>query len=190
MLGAAYLCWIGIKALRDAFSDYSGMQKVGSSKQTGKLEATSLYHLKEIEHSHVLTADEEKSEKMIQCNLRLVVKIARPYLNSGLSLTDLVEEGQSGLIYSVENFNPESGFRFSTYATWWIRQSIEQALMNQTRNIHLPIQVVKDINIYQNAEQSLQLKMDREPTANSASKLSAFVEGFLTNGLNPKTSMF
>ena len=129
MLGAAYLCWIGIKALREAFSGNSRAQKVKLAKQTRTRETFSLY-LKEIEHSPVLTADEEKSyirlaqkgdekarAKMIECNLRLVAKIANSYLYKDLSLTDLIEEGQSGLIHSVENFNPESGFRFSTHAT-------------------------------------------------------------------------
>jgi len=141
------------------------------------MDATRLY-LKEIEHSPLLTADEEKSytrlaqkgdekarAKMIECNLRLVVKIARRYLNRGLTLLDLIEEGNLGLIHSVEKFDPERGFRFSTYATWWIRQTIERALMNQTRTIRLPIHVVKEMNVYLKAERRLQQKMDKEPTA-------------------------
>ncbi len=141
------------------------------------MDATRLY-LKEIEHSPLLTADEEKHytrlaqkgdekarAKMIECNLRLVVKIARRYLNRGLTLLDLIEEGNLGLIHSVEKFDPERGFRFSTYATWWIRQTIERALMNQTRTIRLPIHVVKEMNVYLKAERRLQQKMDHEPTA-------------------------
>ena len=141
------------------------------------MDATRLY-LKEIEHSPLLTADEEKHytrlaqkgdeksrAKMIECNLRLVVKIARRYLNRGLTLLDLIEEGNLGLIHSVEKFDPERGFRFSTYATWWIRQTIERALMNQTRTIRLPIHVVKEMNVYLKAERRLQQKMDKEPTA-------------------------
>jgi len=153
-------------------------QSSPSSKARSRdMDATRLY-LKEIEHSPLLTADEEKSytrlaqkgdekarAKMIECNLRLVVKIARRYLNRGLTLLDLIEEGNLGLIHSVEKFDPERGFRFSTYATWWIRQTIERALMNQTRTIRLPIHVVKEMNVYLKAERRLQQKMDKEPTA-------------------------
>jgi len=148
-----------------------------SKARSRDMDATRLY-LKEIEHSPLLTADEEKHytrlaqkgdeksrAKMIECNLRLVVKIARRYLNRGLTLLDLIEEGNLGLIHSVEKFDPERGFRFSTYATWWIRQTIERALMNQTRTIRLPIHVVKEMNVYLKAERRLQQKMDKEPTA-------------------------
>jgi len=143
----------------------------------GQLDATRLY-LSEIGFSPLLTADEEKfysrlslkgddsaRKKMIECNLRLVVKIARRYLNRGLALLDLIEEGNLGLIRAVEKFDPERGFRFSTYATWWIRQTIERAIMNQTRTIRLPIHVVKEINIYLRAARHLSQTLDHEPSA-------------------------
>jgi RNA polymerase nonessential primary-like sigma factor len=142
----------------------------------GQLDATRIY-LSEIGYSPLLTAEEEvhyarlaqKGEesgrkKMIESNLRLVVKIARRYLNRGLALLDLIEEGNLGLIRAVEKFDPERGFRFSTYATWWIRQTIERAIMNQTRTIRLPIHVVKEINIYLRAARHLSQTLDHEPS--------------------------
>ncbi len=141
------------------------------------LDATQLY-LGEIGFSPLLTAEEEvffsrkalkgceaSRKRMIVSNLRLVVKIARRYNNRGLALLDLVEEGNLGLIRAVEKFDPERGFRFSTYATWWIRQTIERAIMNQTRTIRLPIHVVKELNVYLRASRELAQKLDHEPTA-------------------------
>ena len=148
-----------------------------STSYQKKMDATQLY-LGEIGFSPLLTAEEEvfyprralKGDKaarrrMIESNLRLVVKIARRYSNRGLPLLDLVEEGNLGLIRAVEKFDPERGFRFSTYATWWIRQTIERAIMNQTRTIRLPIHVVKELNVYLRAARELAHKLDHEPTA-------------------------
>ncbi|MYM59433.1 RNA polymerase sigma factor RpoS [Vibrio sp. OCN044] len=144
---------------------------------TKSLDATQLY-LGEIGFSPLLTAEEEvlyarralrgdeaARKRMIESNLRLVVKISRRYSNRGLALLDLIEEGNLGLIRAVEKFDPERGFRFSTYATWWIRQTIERALMNQTRTIRLPIHVVKELNIYLRTARELSQKLDHEPTA-------------------------
>jgi RNA polymerase nonessential primary-like sigma factor len=141
------------------------------------LDATQLY-LGEIGFSPLLSAEEEvyfsrralkgdeaSRKRMIVSNLRLVVKIARRYNNRGLALLDLIEEGNLGLIRAVEKFDPERGFRFSTYATWWIRQTIERAIMNQTRTIRLPIHVVKELNVYLRAARELSQKLDHEPTA-------------------------
>lgn len=148
-----------------------------------ELDATRLY-LNEIGFNPLLTAEEEvyysrkllkgdeaARKKMIECNLRLVVKISRRYLNRGLALLDLIEEGNLGLIRAVEKFDPERGFRFSTYATWWIRQTIERGIMNQTRTIRLPIHVVKEINIYLRAARHLAQTLDHEPTAEEIAEM-------------------
>ncbi len=171
-------------------------------KYQKNLDATQLY-LNEIGFSPLLTAEEEvffsrkslrgceaSRKRMIESNLRLVVKIARRYVNRGLSLLDLIEEGNLGLIRAVEKFDPERGFRFSTYATWWIRQTIERAIMNQTRTIRLPIHVVKELNVYLRAARELAQKLDHEPTpeeiANLLDKPVADVQQML--GLNERIS--
>ena len=168
----------------------------------GDMDATRLY-LNEIGFSPLLTAEEEVKfsrlalkgddaarKRMIESNLRLVVKIARRYMNRGLALLDLIEEGNLGLMRAVEKFDPERGFRFSTYATWWIRQTIERALMNQTRTIRLPIHVIKEINIYLRAARQLAQKLDREPSpedvANMLDRPIEDVKRML--GLNERTA--
>lgn len=153
------------------------------AEDSQQADATRIY-LKEIGFSPLLTAeeevyyarrsqrgDDEARKRMIESNLRLVVKIARRYMNRGLALLDLIEEGNLGLIRAVEKFDPERGFRFSTYATWWIRQTIERGIMNQTRTIRLPVHVLKEINIYQRAARHLSQKLDHEPTPEEVANL-------------------
>lgn len=151
---------------------------VGAKRQQ---DAVSLY-LRDIEENPLLSAQEEvhygrlvhmgdelARKKMITCNLRLVVKISRRYIGRGLGLLDLIEEGNLGLIHAVEKFDPEKGFRFSTYATWWIRQSIERGLMNQSRTIRLPIHINKALNSCLKKRAQLGQKLGSEPSLSQLS---------------------
>src|SRR6266571_7516909 len=139
-------------------------------------DAIKLY-LREIQKTKLLTADDEKElaqkiekgddaarDKMIESNLRLVVKIAKRYINRGLPFLDLIEEGNLGLIKSVERFNLAKECRFSTYATWWIRQSIERGLINQSRTIRLPVHVSDDIGRMIRMTRKLSQELNREPS--------------------------
>jgi len=148
---------------------------MGESIGVASHDATHLY-LSEIGVARLLTADEEvrcarriqkgdeaARRRMIECNLRLVVNIARRYRNRGLPFLDLIEEGNLGLMHAVKKFDPERGFRFSTYATWWIRQTMERAIMNQARTVRVPIHVIKEINACLRAARRLYEKSNRQP---------------------------
>ncbi len=141
-------------------------------------DAIKLY-LRDIQKTKLLTAEDERElanritagdkaarDRMIESNLRLVVKIAKRYINRGLPFLDLIEEGNLGLIKAVERFKISKECRFSTYATWWIRQSIERALVNQSRTIRLPVHVSDDINKMLRISRNLMHTLNREPTVN------------------------
>ncbi len=146
-------------------------------------DVTQLY-LNEIGAKPLLTAEDELAttrrvragdfsarQKMIEHNLRLVVNIAKHYLNRGIPLLDLVEEGNLGLIHALEKFDPERGFRFSTYATWWIRQRIERGIMNQSRTIRLPVHVVKEINLVLRAFRHIESAATRDTSVEQVAAL-------------------
>ncbi len=154
---------------------YSKKSDWCADKPSGVSDATTIY-LNEIGQGSLLSATEEAElaravvagnksarHRMIESNLRLVVTIAKRYMHRGLPLGDLIAEGNLGLIRAVEKYNPELGFRFSTYATWWIKQNIDRAIMNQAATIRLPIHVMKDIQSCHKVRQEFIRKHKREP---------------------------
>ena len=161
-------------------------------------------YLSEIGRARLLTAQEEvdlsraaqngcdaSRQRMIVANLRLVVNVARAYVKRGLPLLDLVEEGNLGLIRAVEKFDPDRGCRFSTYATWWIRQSIERAIMNQCRTVRLPIHVIRELTVYLRTARELEQKLSRRPSVEEVARELGIPAGSVERmfGLNePVTS--
>lgn len=156
-----------------------GKKKIVKAAASKSLDATQMY-LDAIGLPPLLTAEQEVTyarsaiqgdsaarQRMIECNLRLVVSIAKRYQKRGLPLLDLIEEGNLGLIRAVEKFDPERGFRFSTYATWWIRQSIERGIMNSARTVRLPVHVAKELNAYLKAVRELTQKSGETPSIES-----------------------
>jgi len=141
------------------------------------------YYLKEIRKTPLLTfeqeqalakriekGDQEARAKMIEANLRLVVAIGKKYINRGLQFSDIIEEGNLGLIRAVEKFQYERGFKFSTYASWWIKQSIERAIVNQTRTIRLPVHIAEIVNAYLRTVRQLTQSLRRDPQIEEIAK--------------------
>ncbi|HIJ22660.1 MAG: sigma-70 family RNA polymerase sigma factor [Gammaproteobacteria bacterium] len=144
-------------------------------------------YMQEIRSYPLLTADEEKEiaravqqgdqearNLLIESNLRLVVSIARRYQNQGVMLMDMIEEGNLGLMHAVEKFDPERGYRFSTYATWWIRQSVDRAVMSQARTVRLPIHILREMRRYMRASRKLAQSDSHEPTS---IEIATFLDG-------------
>jgi RNA polymerase nonessential primary-like sigma factor len=154
---------------QDLPSDPEALQEDAVSAENEFLNDATHHYLSEIGANPLLSAEEEAvltrrvragdfeaRQTMIERNLRLVVNIAKHYLNRGMPLLDLIEEGNIGLIHALKKFEPERGFRFSTYATWWIRQNIERAIMNQARTIRLPVHVSKELNQIVRAQRQIE----------------------------------
>lgn len=149
-----------------------------------------LTHEQEIEYSKKSQQGDEKSRHlMITGNLRLVVKIAKRYIHSSLSLLDLIEEGNFGLMHAITKFDPDKGFRFSTYAAWWIKQSIERAIMNQGRTVRLPVHVAKKLNFILDLQKNLTKELNHSPNTTELAQVMnediASIEKILI--LNEKT---
>jgi len=173
-------------ALSGAAESEGFLQALGDlpAAEGSLIEDVTQIYLNEIGARPLLTPEEELSkarlvrsgdfkarQQMIEHNLRLVVNIAKHYLNRGVPFLDLIEEGNLGLIHALEKFDPERGFRFSTYATWWIRQSIERSIMNHSRTIRLPVHVVKEINLVLRALRHLEAADGRESSVERVAML-------------------
>ena len=173
----------------------------GSAERSSGTDTINAY-FKTIRRIRLLTADDEKRlarriakgdaearRQMIEANLRLVVNIAKRYLNRGLPLQDLIEEGNIGLIKSVERFRSSKGCKFSTYATYWIRQSIDRAVANQANTVRLPIHITTDLSKVARAERDLTMEFGREPSVGEISSKTGLSGRYVKklNGINRKS---
>ena len=168
-------------------ADPNGDPSASDNEEAGLADALQSY-LRGIRRAPLLGADEEQAtallarsgdfaarQRMIEHNLRLVVSIAKHHTGRGLALTDLIEEGNLGLMHAITKFEPERGFRFSTYASWWIRQSVERAVQQQSRLIRLPVHVLRELNQVLRAQRSLRAAQDEGGRALSQDALATAV---------------
>ncbi|MGH8127971.1 MAG: sigma-70 family RNA polymerase sigma factor [Gammaproteobacteria bacterium] len=167
-------------------NDAEKPDRAQSAPTPTELDATNMY-LREIGFHSLLSAEEEIAlgrciqagdeaarKHMIESNLRLVVSVARAYVGRGVPLLDLIEEGNLGLMHAVGKFDPDRGCRFSTYATWWIRQGVERAVVNQGRTVRLPIHVVRELSCYVRTEQELRRELGRAPKTTEIAERTGF----------------
>jgi RNA polymerase primary sigma factor len=138
-------------------------------REIGKIPLLSSEEELELAH-RVVAGDKRAKDKMAEANMRLVVSIAKRYVGRGLDLLDLIQEGNTGLLRAVEKFDPDKGFKFSTYATWWIRQAITRAIADQARTIRIPVHMVETINKLLRTQRRLTQELNREPTNEEIAK--------------------
>ena len=138
-------------------------------REIGKIPLLSSEEELELAHK-VVAGDKRAKDKMAEANMRLVVSIAKRYVGRGLDLLDLIQEGNTGLLRAVEKFDPDKGFKFSTYATWWIRQAITRAIADQARTIRIPVHMVETINKLLRTQRRLTQELNREPTNEEIAK--------------------
>ncbi len=150
----------------DAFADDSVRLYL---REIGKIPLLSLEEEQELAQK-IVEGDEKAKEKMVEANMRLVVSIAKRYSGRGLDFLDLIQEGNTGLLRAVDKFDPEKGFKFSTYATWWIRQAITRAIADQARTIRIPVHMVETINKVLRTTRKLTTELNREPTTEEIAK--------------------
>jgi len=176
--------WLSILQLREGLALHFEQRIESTPMASAAVQSSLQLYLRQINECKLLTADEEKQlarriihhqdmaarERMVRSNLRLVVNIAKHYINRGLSLPDLIEEGNIGLLKAVEGFDPENGCRFSTYASWWIKQAIKRALINGAQPIHIPAYMVEMMSKFKQANRELEEVLGRLPSIDELSE--------------------